>query len=79
MPVSSNPADAIVWTGSTNWDEEQINSDVNNVIIFQDQTLAQAYTTEFNQMWGGTGLSPNLTNSKFGPLQKRYNASHIHH
>ncbi|MBS1638290.1 MAG: T9SS type A sorting domain-containing protein [Bacteroidetes bacterium] len=66
---SSNTADPIVWTGSCNWDEEQFNLDVNNTIIIQDKALALAYTTEFNEMWGGTGLSPNTTNSKFGPFK----------
>lgn len=64
---STNAADAIVWTGSTNWDSEQFSSDVNNVVIIQDKPLAQAYTTEFNEMWGGTGLTPVPSNSKFGP------------
>jgi len=66
---SSNAKDPIVWTGSTNWDDQQINTDANNVIIIQDKNLSLAYTTEFNEMWGGTGLSPNLANSKFGPYK----------
>ncbi|HEU4717807.1 MAG TPA: phospholipase D-like domain-containing protein [Bacteroidia bacterium] len=64
---SSDPSDPLVWTGSCNWDEQQINSDANNVIIIQDNNLAAAYTTEFNEMWGDTGLVPNVANSKFGP------------
>jgi len=64
---SSSSSDPIVWTGSTNWNDQQMNTDVNNVIIFQDQALALAYTTEFNEMWGSTGLTPSSTNSKFGP------------
>lgn len=64
---SANTADPIVWTGSTNWNAQQMNIDVNNVIIFQDKPLALAYTTEFNEMWGSTGLTPSSTNSKFGP------------
>ncbi len=63
---SLNPADAIVWTGSYNFTSEQNNSDYNNVLIIQDQPLAQAYYSQFNQMWGGTGATPNQTNSKFG-------------
>ncbi|HET6991947.1 MAG TPA: phospholipase D-like domain-containing protein, partial [Bacteroidia bacterium] len=66
---SSTLSDPIVWTGSTNWDDQQINSDVNNVIIIQDKNLATAYTTEFNEMWGDTGMVPNTTNSKFGPYK----------
>lgn len=63
---SSNIDDPIVWTGSANWTNQSFNTDANNVIIIQDKNLAQAYTTEFNEMWGSTGLSPNPANSKFG-------------
>lgn len=73
---STNPSDPLVWTGSCNWDAEQFNSDVNNSIIIQDQNLALAYTTEFNEMWGDTGLVPNTTLSKFGPF-KTNNTPHI--
>jgi hypothetical protein len=66
---SGNANDPIVWTGSTNWDDQQINSDYNNVIIIQDKNLAAAYTTEFNEMWGDTGLVPNAVNSRFGPFK----------
>jgi phosphatidylserine/phosphatidylglycerophosphate/cardiolipin synthase-like enzyme len=66
---SANANDPIVWTGSANWTSTMFNSDVNNVIILQDQALAQAYTTEFNQMWGDTGLVPDTANSKFGPYK----------
>lgn len=63
---SSNPNEPIVWTGSTNFTSDQINKDANNVIIIQDKNVALAYTTEFNEMWGSTGLAPDLGNSKFG-------------
>ncbi len=66
---SSNPNLPIVWTGGTNWTDNQINTDANNVIIFQDQTLAKAYTLEFEEMWGDTGVSPNSSASKFGPFK----------
>ena len=61
------PADAVVWTGSTNWSYSQMNTDYNNVVIIQDSALAHAYTDEFNMMWGSTGLIPNSAVSKFGP------------
>ncbi len=57
----------IVWTGSADWSSEQMDSDYNNIIIFQNQKLALAYTAEFNQMWGDTTLMPDTINSKFGP------------
>ncbi|MGZ3885136.1 MAG: phospholipase D-like domain-containing protein, partial [Bacteroidia bacterium] len=66
---SSNPADAFVWTGSFNFSLAQNSSDYNNIIIIQNKPLAQAYYAQFNQMWGGTGSAPNLTNSKFGTFK----------
>lgn len=65
----SNPNKPIVWTGATNWQDGQINRDANNVIIFQDQSLAKAYTLEFNEMWGDSGQIPSVTNSRFGPTK----------
>lgn len=67
---SANPSDAIVWTGATNWGYSQFNTDYNNTVIFQDSALAHAFTGEFNQMWGGAGIAPVLSNSKFGPKKK---------
>ncbi len=47
------PADAYVITGSTNFTDNQINRDPNNLIIFQDQAMARSFTLEFEEMWGG--------------------------
>ena len=59
-----------VWTGSTNWTQVQIDGpDSNNVIVVQDQSLAQGYKIEFDEMWGSTTMTPNLVNSKFGPYK----------
>jgi len=56
-----------VWTGSTNWTTAQIiGNDRNNVIVLYDQTLAQTFEIEFEEMWGSSGLQPNPTNAKFG-------------
>ncbi|NTW33890.1 MAG: T9SS type A sorting domain-containing protein [Bacteroidetes bacterium] len=69
MIIDANSNDSnepTVWTGSTNWTTAQLNTDVNNIIIIQDKEVALAYTTEFNEMWGGTGLAPDIENSKFG-------------
>jgi phosphatidylserine/phosphatidylglycerophosphate/cardiolipin synthase-like enzyme len=67
---SSNPNRPIVWTGSTNFTTAQINTDPNNVVIVQDQSLAKAYTMEFDEMWGSSSMTPNLTSSRFGPFKK---------
>lgn len=66
---SENAERPIVWTGSTNLTEEQVDWDANNMVFIQDQTLAKAYTIEFEEMWGGNGLEPDLQNSKFGNLK----------
>ncbi len=77
--IDANSTDVnkpIVWTGSTNWTVAQMNgADLNNVTIIQDKSLALAYTMEFEEMWGGTGLSPNTATSKFGP-DKTNNTPH---
>lgn len=58
---------AFVLTGSTNWTTSNLNSDPNNLIIFGDESLAKAYTLEFNEMWGSDGMMPDAANSRFGP------------
>lgn len=63
---SPDPADAIVWTGSSNWNAQQFNDDYNNAVVIQDQALARAYRAHFNMMWGDTGIAPNNSLSKFG-------------
>ena len=64
--ASDDPEDDIVWTGSTNWTDNNVNLDANNVIIIQDKSLAIAYTLEFQEMWGGSGMTPNQSLAKFG-------------
>lgn len=58
---------AAVWTGSTNWSDNQLNDDANNVIIIRDQSLAAAYKMEFEEMWGNNGPLPLPGSAKFGP------------
>ncbi|MFC2114125.1 phospholipase D-like domain-containing protein [Bacteroidota bacterium] len=65
----SNPYLPIVWTGSTNLTDGQIHVDANNVIIIQDQALAKAYTLEFEEMWGSSGLNPDGAKSKFASFK----------
>ncbi|MFZ4105644.1 phospholipase D-like domain-containing protein [Flavobacterium sp.] len=65
--ICNNPFLSYVWTGSTNWTTAQIDGpDRNNAIVIQDQTLAGAYTLEFEEMWGSSSATPNTTISKFG-------------
>ncbi|MEO8148487.1 MAG: phospholipase D-like domain-containing protein [Bacteroidia bacterium] len=65
-----DPNDAILWTGSTNLTDNQINTDANSVIIFQDQSIARGYKLEFQEMWGDTGAIHSSINGKFGPNKK---------
>lgn len=57
---------AFVLTGSTNFTTGNLNTDPNNVIILGDQSLARAYTLEFEEMWGSSGMEPDPDNAKFG-------------
>lgn len=68
---SGNPNLPVVWTGSTNFTAGQLVDDANNVIIFQDQSLARGYKMEFDEMWGDTSQisSPNMSLSKFGQFK----------
>ncbi|HEU4717628.1 MAG TPA: phospholipase D-like domain-containing protein [Bacteroidia bacterium] len=67
--LSTDPGDPLLWTGSTNWTDNQTGTDANNVIIFQDQSIAKGYKIEFDEMWGDTGMVPNAGNSRFGPYK----------
>lgn len=51
---SDNPFEPIVITGSTNFTNNQLKVDPNNLIIFQDQSLAKGFTIEFEEMFGET-------------------------
>ncbi len=74
---SANQNDPLVWTGSTNLTDGQINTDPNNVIIIQDQSLARGYKIEFDEMWGSHDASPNSALSAFGS-NKRNNTPHVY-
>ena len=63
------PETAFVLTGSTNMTTANLNTDKNNVIVFQDQSIARGYTLEFNEMWGSDSMVPDEANAKFGPAK----------
>jgi len=63
---STNPNDPIVWTGSCNWTDQNVNTDANNVLFIQDASLAKVYTIEFNEMFGSTTTTPDMAKAKFG-------------
>lgn len=55
-----------VWTGSWNPTDPGTNADFQNAIEFQDQAMANAFTMEFNEMWGSDTEVPNAAASRFG-------------
>ncbi|MFM2228028.1 MAG: hypothetical protein RL664_1371 [Bacteroidota bacterium] len=59
-------ANSWVFTGSTNWTDNNMYNDFNNIIIFQDQSIARGYRMEFEEMWGGSGAQPGNPNGVFG-------------
>lgn len=69
------PDKAWVMGGSMNWTTQNVFTDFNNTLFIQDQSLARAYTLEFEEMWGSSGDFPDEPNSRFGAL-KRDNTPH---
>jgi HKD family nuclease len=54
---------AVVWTGSTNFTDTCLTLNANNSLVVTDTTLANIYTTEFNEMWGGAFHSDKSDNT----------------
>jgi hypothetical protein len=63
-----------LWTGSFNVTSTEVGWK-NNIIEINDPTITQAYKIEFEEMWGGSGDTPNPANAKFGN-QKTDNTPH---
>jgi len=72
---SVNPNDPIVWTGSCNWTDWNINTDDNNMLFIQDMSLAKVYMLEFEEMWGSTTATPDPAKARFG-IDKTDNTPH---
>lgn len=65
--IDADDADkAIVITGSTNLTQGNLTSDFNNMIIFQEQSIARGFEVEFEEMWGSDGAMFDEDNAKFG-------------
>ncbi|MBL4668513.1 MAG: T9SS type A sorting domain-containing protein [Flavobacteriales bacterium] len=65
IDVATNNLAKII-SGSTNHTNNSCTNDYNNLVIIEDQSLAQAYKLEFEEMWGSSSTTPNGTNAKFG-------------
>lgn len=62
---ADSAANSWVFTGSMNWTDNNMYNDFNNIIIFQDQSIARGYRLEFEEMWGGSGAQPGNPNGVF--------------
>jgi len=63
-----------ILSGSTNWtNPSNLFNDYNNLIFIQDQSLAIAYTLEFEEMWGS---GPSAGGGVFG-YNKEDNTPHL--
>lgn len=62
---------AEVMMGSMNFTQQNIGDDFNNVVFIKDQSLARAYTIEFEEMWGSTAATPGIFAAKFGDLKTK--------
>jgi phosphatidylserine/phosphatidylglycerophosphate/cardiolipin synthase-like enzyme len=69
------PDSAWVVTGSWNPTQPGTADDYQNVVEIQDPALANAYTMEFNEMWGSSTQVPNASLSRFG-ARKTDNTPH---
>jgi phosphatidylserine/phosphatidylglycerophosphate/cardiolipin synthase-like enzyme len=72
---TSSFTDDWVWTGSWNATDPGDNDDAQNSIEIQDKALANAYTMEFNEMWGSSTDTPAASQSRFG-ARKTDNTPH---
>lgn len=63
---ADSPDHALVVMGSMNFTTNQMRKDPNHLIFIHDQSLARAYTMEFEEMWGGSADVPNLQSGRFG-------------
>lgn len=65
-----------LWGGSANITYDQFTSDAQNVILVQDESLCNAYTREFEEMWGSHNDVNNPALAKFGSA-KADNTPHV--
>jgi len=70
----SDPSNDYVWTGSYNASDVL---HVDNGIIIRSRNLAEAYTREFNQMWGSDSLLPDSNRARTGTRKVDVLSSHI--
>jgi phosphatidylserine/phosphatidylglycerophosphate/cardiolipin synthase-like enzyme/predicted extracellular nuclease len=73
---TTSATDDWVLTGSWNVTNTGTVSDAQDAIFIQDQSLARIYTIEFEEMFGSSTETPDLTQAAFGPM-KQDNTPHV--
>jgi phosphatidylserine/phosphatidylglycerophosphate/cardiolipin synthase-like enzyme len=68
--------DDILWTGSYNLSYYSGYKNSENAVLIHDHNLATIFTTEFDEMWGGSGDTPSEALSRFG-TRKYDNTPHF--
>jgi len=58
-----------VLSGSTNFTDNNLSTDPNNLVIIQDKALAKSYRIEFNEMWGSNSPVSDPSASRFGEFK----------
>ncbi len=64
--LDTDPDNDYVMTGSWNVTSQGTNTDAQNVMVVQDESLAEIYTAEMNEMWGSDIWLPDPDESRFG-------------
>lgn len=62
---ADDPAKAWLWAGSTNLSTNQLSTDPNHAYIIHDQSLAQNYRKEFDELWGNLSGQTQARNGDF--------------
>ena len=72
-----NSSDQDDWVISGSWNPTQPGTfdDCQNIVEIQSRSLADAFTTEFNEMWGSSGDNYDANNAKFS-VNKTDNTPH---
>ncbi|CAN5633990.1 hypothetical protein BH10BAC5_BH10BAC5_00920 [soil metagenome] len=66
---STSYSDDWLWGGSANITSTQFNTDAQNVIIIQDESLCETYQREFEEMWGSHTEINDPARAKFGAIK----------
>jgi phosphatidylserine/phosphatidylglycerophosphate/cardiolipin synthase-like enzyme len=73
----TDPSKTWLVTSSWNATDDGTNNQYQNMLQIQDVSLARAYLSEFNQMWGGSSGAFNASLAKFSEKKKVVNPSVI--